>query len=89
MGQIRITPEELRSLASALMSNATEVKGLAATIKSNVVSKTEGWEGKSKNRYISDFNEIYPTLSTKLPALLEALAKDLNQTAQRFIDVDQ
>lgn len=89
MSQIRITPEELRSLASTLTSNATEVRGLAATIKSNVVSRTEGWEGKSKNRYISDFNEIYPTLSTKLPSLLEALAKDLNETAQRFVDVDR
>ena len=89
MSQIRITPEELRALANTLNGNARDVRNLASTIKNNVEGRTAGWEGKSKTRYINDFTQLYPTLSQKLPALLEALAKDLNQTAQNFEDVDQ
>ena len=86
---ITLTPSELRDLASKLNSNAGEVRTLATTINSNVVSKTEGWTGQSKDQYISDFNDIYPTLSTKLPALLEELAKALNTTANEFEDLDR
>ena len=89
MGQIKITPQELRDLASALTRNASEVSQLASTLKNNVNNRTANWEGKSKTRYINDFNAIYPTLATKLPQLLEAMAKDLRDTATRFEQFDQ
>ena len=88
MSQIRITPEELTTLAHSLNDNAREVRDLASIIKNNIERRTDGWEGKAKERYIRDFEQIYPTLSSKLPELLEALAKDLNQTVGAFKEAD-
>lgn len=86
---IAITPQELRELAASLNRNAGEVRTLATTLNQNVVSKTEGWTGLSKDSYIRDFNEIYPTISQKLPALLEAMAKDVLTTANKFEELDR
>ena len=85
---IKITPAELRELASKLDSNANETATLAATITAGFETGTANFEGNTANRYAAAFQEMIPTMSTKLPALLTEFASELRKTADAFEQLD-
>ena len=89
MGQIRVNYEELYDLARALKQNGDDLFDLASKIKNNVTAKTAGWEGESKQRYIDDFDALYPTLSQKLPELLKRMATVAKKKADAFREADE
>ena len=85
---IKITPPEIRDLASKLDSNASETASLATTIKSNFTGGTANFEGNTANRYAAAFEEMIPIMSTKMPELLTELATELRKTADAFETLD-
>lgn len=88
-GTIKITPQELRDGASflgeklsAMSSEATALKGRLDTIASN-------WEGASQSAFMAGFNEdMWPVLNVKLPELINAIQKQLTETARVLEDTD-
>ena len=86
---IALSPDELRDLASQLKQNAADVIALANTISSNIDTGTSAWEGEAKKKYVSDFEEMKPTLTTKLPDLIDQMAASLENTATQFEDMDR
>lgn len=86
---IKLTPEELRTIASALVQNAQTSSMLADTIKNNVDEALGGWEGEAKAKYGEVFMEIYPTLKTQLPQLITDLANNLKHNADVFEETDR
>ena len=85
---IRITPAEIRDLASKLDSNASETASLASTITSNFEGGTANFEGNTANRYAAAFADLIPIMSTKMPELLTELATELRKTADAFETLD-
>lgn len=85
---IKITPAELRDLASKLDSNATETASLASSITGSFEAGTANFEGNTADRYAAAFQEMIPTMSTKLPALLQEFASELRSTADAFEQLD-
>ena len=85
---IRITPAEIRDLASKLDNNATETQSLASTITNNFEGGTANFEGNTADRYAEAFKELIPNMSEKLPSLLAELASELRKTADAFEQLD-
>lgn len=86
---IKMEPGELQDLAAKLRSNAEEAISLASTIGSNIATGTAAWEGEAASDYAASFEEIKPTLTEKLPTLIQEMAERLDKTAQKFIEMDQ
>ena len=89
MANIRLSPDELDQYASKLRNNANEAIGLAKTIGANINACAEGWEGNKREQFVAQFEEIKPTLTDKLPRLIEEMAQALNNIANNFRAVDQ
>ena len=85
---IKITPDEIRDLASKLDSNASETASLASTITGNFESGTANFEGNTADRYAAAFQEMIPIMSTKMPELLNEMANELRKTADAFETLD-
>ena len=85
---IKITPQEIRDLASKLDSNASECSSLAGTVTSNFANGTANFEGNTANRYEAAFTEMIPTMRDKLPQLLQEFAAELRKTADAFETLD-
>ena len=85
---IKITPDEIRDLASKLDGNASDTMSLASTITGNFEGGTANFEGNTANRYASAFAELIPIMSTKMPELLNELATELRKTADAFEQLD-
>ena len=89
MASIRLSPDELDSYASKLRSNASEAINLASAISNNINGCADGWEGNKRDQFVAQFEEIKPTLTDKLPRLIEDMAKALNDIANNFRAADQ
>ena len=89
MANIRLSPDELDSYAGKLRQNASEAVNLASSIGGNINACADGWEGNKRDQFVSQFEEIKPTLTDKLPRLIEEMAKALNDIANNFRAADQ
>ena len=86
---IKMTPEELESLASSLASAASDSINLASTVESLINTAAGNWEGAAKERYVRDFEEIKPVLQTKLPDTLQTLSDNMKTMAAEFDALDR
>lgn len=86
---IRVTPEELEAMASKLEMQAQQAISLANSINSTITSGTGAWEGAAQKDFLQRFNEIKPTLTQKLPELIDAMAKSARARAKGYRDADQ
>ena len=85
---IRVTPEELESMASKLEGLAGQATSLAAAVKAAIDAGTGAWEGNAQRQYVASYKEIEPTLKQKLPELLGTMAKNARTRAQSYRDAD-
>ena len=85
---IKVTPEELESMAGSLKSYAGEATSLASNINTAVTNALNAWEGNAQKNYADRFAEIYPILSTQLPQLINDMAADAEQRAARYREAD-
>lgn len=85
---IRVTPDDLESMASKLQGFANETLSLANNINSAVQQALSAWEGNAQKQYAQRFEEIYPTLSQSLPQLINDMATDAQNRAAAYRQAD-
>lgn len=85
---IKMSPDELESLAGSLSTQASESETLASTVESLINTAVSNWEGAARDRYLNDFEEIKPVLQQKLPDTLRTLSENMKTMASEFRDLD-
>ncbi|MGD1996350.1 MAG: WXG100 family type VII secretion target [Anaerolineae bacterium] len=89
MAEIRVSPEQLRSVATQLDTHREEVDGVL-TNAINTIHTLEGeWVGMAQIDYTQIFDNEVPVMRTRVAEILENLSRELRRIAQTFEEVDQ
>ncbi|WP_455136772.1 WXG100 family type VII secretion target [Thermophilibacter sp.] len=88
VGQIRITPQELRDGATYLEQRKGECMESLGQMKSKVDEVTGNWEGAAQNSFVQTFEELYKQISDALPQTVEGIESMLNGAAQAMEEAD-
>jgi WXG100 family type VII secretion target len=86
---IRMTPSELRDLASNVTSIRDEILNQVNNMDNKIKTVTEAWDGESKTAYFSEYEEILPALQNTFPQVIEDLATRLTFAADKLEQADQ
>ncbi len=86
-GQIRITPDEMRSRAMDYTSRREELTTLIGNLDTLLASLREEWEGTSSEQFEEQWNGIKPGFNN-CEELLDSITTQLNQTAQAMESLD-
>ena len=85
---IRVTPEELRALAKDFDTSASDIVSFAQTLSNKFSAGTANFEGNTAARFAQAFNDLIPSMNTKLPQLFADMASELRKTADNFEALD-
>lgn len=86
-GQIRITPEQMRSRAIEYRNEASNVEQVIVKMD-NLLNTLQGeWEGESSRSYAERYNQLKPYF-TKTKELINEIAVALDQTATTLEETD-
>lgn len=89
MGQIRITPEELRTAADFIAARREEISGQVTQLNNKINEVASNWEGAAQSTFISTFEGQYlPMLKTDFPDLLTGITEQLKGAATTIEDAD-
>ncbi|MDR2570207.1 MAG: WXG100 family type VII secretion target [Oscillospiraceae bacterium] len=87
-GQIRMTPEDMRSRASDV-DGQRQAFGDVVTRMDGVLNQLEAeWDGAASRKFREQFEELKRTSFQNMTRLLEDLGTQLRQTAQAVEDLD-
>lgn len=85
---IKMTPSELRDLASAVTSIRDEIVDLVGEMDRKINAETANWDGESRAQYFSDYEAILPTLQDTFPQVVEDLSSRLTFAANKLEEAD-
>ncbi len=89
MAEIRVSPDQLRSIASQLDNHRQEVDGSL----NNAIGIVHGLQGEWLGMAQVDFNQIFdqevPVMRARIGEIMESLAMELRRIAQVFEETDQ
>lgn len=86
-GQIRITPDQMRSRANEYRVEAENVQGVIAKMDS-LLSQLQGeWEGEASRAYAARFQELRPGF-VQAKELIDEIARALDNTAMALEETD-
>lgn len=85
---IKISPEEVRALASQYRNQATNVEEINRTMDSLLAQLHSVWEGSACEAYNAKFEELKPGFE-KVVNLIEEIATGLDVSAQNFEETDR
>lgn len=86
-GQIRITPEQMRSRASEYDTEASNVGEVISKMDSLLSALQEEWEGSASEAYAAKFEELRPSF-VQAQDLITEIADSLRTTAQALEETD-
>lgn len=86
---IRVTPEELDSMASQLSSLASEASALAKSVESAINAGAANWEGNAAAKYQQEYAKLKPVLATQLPQLLTDFSTEAKSRAEAYRSADR
>lgn len=86
-GQIRITPDQMRSRANEYRREADNVNGVIGQMDSLLGALQSEWEGAASESYAARFQELRPTF-TKAEDLIREIATALDSTARIVEETD-
>ncbi len=86
-GQVRVTPEQLQSRAGEYRTQAEAVDNVITQMNGLINALEAEWEGKSAQKYISQYNELKPSF-TNMYQLICDLAEALDAQAKKFEQAD-
>jgi WXG100 family type VII secretion target len=89
MPEIRISPEQLRGVATQLDSHRQEADGLLASATTIVHNLQGEWRGMAQIDYTQIFDDEVPVMRARVAEILNGLANELRRIAQTFEEVDQ
>ncbi len=88
MPRIKITPEQVRQVASQFGQAANDSQNMVSRLTNAVNSMQPEWEGMTSQRFYGDFQQ-WSSQMTRFVDLLNSISTQLNQIADRFATVDQ
>lgn len=86
---IKMTPSELRDLATAVTGIRDEIVDKVSTMNSRINNDTAEWDGESKSQYFYDYEALLPTLQDTFPSVIENLAQKLTFAADKLEEADK
>ncbi|TCP16946.1 WXG100 family type VII secretion target [Scopulibacillus darangshiensis] len=86
-GQIRVTPEELRDMASRYNNESGNVEDLVGRLDTMKGQLQGMWEGASSDAFAAQYEELKPSF-VKMANLLADISKQLGDTANIIEDTD-
>lgn len=87
-GQIRITPEQMRSRAGEYDAQSQAVDDVIVKMDNLLQALQEEWEGESSKAYAARFAELRPGF-VQARDLISDIATSLRNTAQALEETDQ
>jgi WXG100 family type VII secretion target len=89
VGELKITPEELRAAAGKCNGYATDMSNFANTIYATLSALKANWIGASSNAFIESYEINYKTLlESNIPELLNGVATQLTVAANTLESTD-
>lgn len=86
-GQIRITPDQMRSRAGQYRNEASNVGNVISSMDSLLNALRSEWEGAASDSYANRFAELRPGF-VKAQDLINEIAQALDSTAQTLEETD-
>jgi len=87
-GQIRITPDQMRSRANEYSNEAQKVGDTIHKMDSLLNALQGEWEGESARAYAERFNQLRPSF-VQAQSLIEEIATALRNTATTLEETDR
>ncbi|PJI07948.1 MULTISPECIES: WXG100 family type VII secretion target [Clostridium] len=87
MALIKITPEELESLAGQFSQSSEESQQMVSRLGSGIAGVQQNWAGVSATKFFGEYQEWSKTM-TGYVQLLQQISTELKQQAQKFREVD-
>lgn len=87
-GQIRITPDQLRSQAKAYTNGSQQVDSVLRSLESTTNQITSEWEGQAFQQYQAQFEQLKPKVQ-QFSQLLQQINGQLNNAANTLEQTDQ
>lgn len=86
-GQIRISPDVMRSRASQYRNEAANVNSVIASMDNLLATLQSEWEGEASQSYAQRYVELKPGFQ-KAEELIQEIAQALDQTATTLEETD-
>lgn len=87
MGRIKITPEQVRAVAATFKQKSAESTQMIQQLDGQVTGMQPDFEGMTSQRFYSDYQD-WRSKMQQFTQLLDGIALQLEQIADRFIQVD-
>ena len=87
-GQIRITPEEMRSRSREVYQQKETFVGVIGAMTGIINQLQTEWEGEASRGFYDQFGRLQPSFN-QMTELLETLSKQLQQTGEALERLDQ
>jgi len=88
MGRIKISPEQVRSVAGQFRSKSQESGAMVQQLSSAVKGLEADWEGMSAQRFYGDFQQWQQQMN-KYVELLAGISGELERVANTIEQTDQ
>ena len=88
MGQIKLTPEELRTSAVKYTNGSSDIDNVLSILTSEQEAIRENWEGTAFESFDNQFTELKPKIQ-EFSQLLQDINSQLNSVADTIEQTDQ
>lgn len=88
MGQIKLTPEELRTSAVKYTNGSTDIDNVLSILTTEQEAIRENWEGTAFESFDNQFTELKPKIQ-EFSQLLQDINTQLNSVADTIEQTDQ
>ena len=88
MARIRVTPEQVRQVATQFSQAASQSEDMVGRLTNAVNGMQPEWEGMTSQRFYGDFQQ-WSAQMRQFIELLKGINTQLNQIADRFAAADQ
>ncbi|MFZ2558823.1 MAG: WXG100 family type VII secretion target [Lactococcus raffinolactis] len=87
MGQISVTPEELKQQAQVYIRSKEQIEQAIQQVNQMNSTISEEWKGQAFQAYLEQYNELYQNVK-KFEDLLESINQQLNKYADTVAERD-
>jgi WXG100 family type VII secretion target len=87
---IAITPDEMRSTATNLRGDSSDLRATASKLDNEINNLMATWQGAAQTSFIEQYETQYKDLlQNQIPAMVEGLASTLDGVAEAMEQTDQ
>lgn len=87
-GQIRITPDQMRSRAAEYTVEAENIGQVISTMDKLINELQSEWEGAASESFATQYQDLKPSFQ-KMQELVETISSQLTQTAAAMEEMDE